>query len=220
MFRPKVERWRSIVRKVAPGIPASLVLAIITRESGGEPGLPGRSRDDGLMQCKPAVVAGYNKVYPDKPINHARMRGIDIDSATDQIRVGSWFIGHCLRLVHKWNPKAAPAPAAPLTDYQILLADLCYARGGPGTKALRKRALAAGYPDTFDGLYSYRQAHQPQWGKPGWPFRHASSVLDMTRKNGVGSKKKPGKLPAIPGETPDILFFALGLGAIYFLSNN
>lgn len=176
-------------------IPVSLILAIITRESGGEPGRAGRSSDDGLMQVKPAVVQEYNKRHAEK-ISHAAMRGTDQLSARKQIKVGTWYILHCLKLVNSWNPIAAPWPYGPLTDYQIRLADLCYARGGPGTKKLRARALGAGYPDTFEGIELFRETHDPTWGTPGRPFKHAAAVLRMTRADGTGSTKPPAMLPA------------------------
>ena len=201
MFPPLVERWRSVAHQVEPEIPAALVLAIIRRESAGRPGLLGRSNDDGLMQCKPATVAFYNRHHEDK-ITHEEMSRADLDSAKKQIAVGAWYLGHCLATVHAWNPAAAPWPAGPLTDYQILLADLCYARGVAGVGKLRARALAAGYPDTFDGLHRFRETHDPTWGTPGHPFKHAPAVLAMMRLDGTGASSPPAILPAKAGGFP------------------
>ena len=189
-----VERWRGIARQVAPEIPAGLVLAIITRESFGRPGALGRSNDNGLMQVKPATVDFYNR-WHDRNVDFDRMKDTDHSANTDQIRVGAWYIQHCLRKVHEWNPAAAPWPLGPLTDYQIRLADLCYARGVGGVAKLRRRAIAAGYPDTFDGLKEFREKHDPKWGTPGHPFNHAAAVLKMTRNDGTGDRRPPATLP-------------------------
>lgn len=194
MFPPTVERWRGIVEELAPAIPAALVLAVIRRESGGRQGARGATRDYGLMQVKPATLAEYNKRHEQK-IAAEQLLGEDLEAAKDQIRVGVWYLQHCLRRVHSWRPDLAPWPDGPLTDYQIQLGDLCYSRGPGGAGALRRRALGAGYPDSYQGIYTYRETHEPDWGKPGHPFNHAAAVLAMTRTDGTGSGRPPALLP-------------------------
>lgn len=152
-------------------------------ESGGTAGKRGSTHDFGLMQTKASVVEMYNRNHKRK-IHFSRMVDTTPDAAADQIRVGAWLIAHQLKQVHKTDPARAPWPKGPISDWQVHLADLRYSRGGGAAPKLRARAIAAGYPDTLEGWYDYRNEREPGWGEPGRPFWHAAKVAAMYRANG------------------------------------
>jgi len=181
-FRPAVERWRTTAAAVAPGgIPVDLVLAAIELESGGRPGAKSSANAAGLMQVKPSVVEQYNASH--KPIPFARMLEKTPDAAADQIRIGSWLLGHHLRMMHGTDPDRAPWPKGPITPWQAKAADLRYSHGGGAFSSLRRGARKAGYPDDPAGWQAYQKAEKPGWTSEN-PFFHAFAVWKLAIDGG------------------------------------
>lgn len=192
MFAAHVERWRYLAREEAPDLPASLVLAVIVRESNGRPGLVGSSGDLGLMQVNPVTLDTYNKNNP--PISVSTMTSKDADSARLQVRAGVWVLRRGLAAVHALDPVAYPWPDAPPTDEQIRKADLVYSAGGGAFSAYRRRVLDVAGSDAFEVLASFSPGPPglPKWARiPARKFGHARAVLAMTRGDSGGGSSPP-----------------------------
>jgi len=199
-FSAQVERWRDTAAAVSPpGLPVDLVLAVITLESGGKPGICSSASACGLMQVKPSVVTMYNAAR--KPIPFSRMRGKTPDAAADQIRIGAWLLDHHLRTMHKSDPDRAPYPDGPVTPWQAQAADLRYSHGPGAFQKLRKGAREAGYPDDPAGWQEYQRKHKPKWTSEN-PFFHAFAAWNMAIEGGGTRRSMLAKWGQIDKRTP------------------
>ncbi len=227
-FPPLVERWRATAIAVAPDLPADLVLAFISRESGGVPGkvayadvrigytvseracgLPAAyaRRCLGLMQVAPATWRGYVASSGDR-LTPCDLASKDTSAGAGQIRAGAYALRSALRFAG-WRGELRPS------DSVILMARLAYARGEAATSAKLAEARARGFPATFEGL----ERMDPTWGRPDHPFDGARAIL-ARYKYAIGA----GSLPVIvPPSEPStgggagVLLVILGFWLYYTL---
>ena len=198
-FAPHVERWRYLAIDEAPDLPPGLVLAVITRESNGRPGLVGSSGDLGLMQVNPGTLTGYNARNP--PISFEQMTGKDAGAARLQVRAGVWVLRRALLAVHKLDPVRYPWPKGPPSDEQILKSDLVYAAGAGAVEHYRRRVLSMTGSDDVAILASYAPGPpglDRKWQIPARKFGHGRAVLSMARADtggGGGAPRPPVVVP-------------------------
>ena len=89
VIKSRTRDWAGVVETESGGVPSSLVLGVIARESGGDQNAHGRAGEIGLMQLTEAAVVDYMRenADPDVPDFGA------VESGQINIRVGSWFLG-------------------------------------------------------------------------------------------------------------------------------
>ncbi len=233
MFPPSVERWRVLAGEESQGLPVDLVLAIVKKESFGQPGLVShdpvpssytssemnacglpyelRNHDLGLMQIGPSTWRGFVDRTGSK-ITPCDLAAKTLEGARLQLRAGCSILRDRLELVRTLEPSSFPWPAGPLTDDHVLLGRLAYAFGWDGLQHRWAAAIAAGYPHTFGGL----EAHH---GTPVKTFRGARIVLADFRSGGSSSGSgAPRPRPPRPRPRPEsdagagvLLLLAAGL---------
>lgn len=195
MFRASVERWRSLAASTTDEIAPSHILALIQRESGGEPGLIGKSGDLGLMQCHPLTLQSYNDAHPTAPISREQMTGRTSSDTAAQVRCGVWYLRRCLAAVAAIDPARFPWPARPPTDDHLRFSDLCYSAGVQAFKSYRAAVLATGAPDSFEALADAAPGPpsltNPRHRIPPRKFAHARAVLHLTRTDGGSAPQPP-----------------------------
>jgi len=232
VFPPSVERWRVLAGEECQGLPVDLVLAIVKKESSGQPGLVShdpvpssytssemnacglpyelRNRDLGMMQIGPSTWRGFVDRTGSK-ITPCDLASRTAAGARLQLRAGCSILRARLELVRTLEPSSFPWPAGPLTDDHVLLGRLAYAFGWGGLLARWNAAIAAGYPHTFGGL----EAHH---GTPVKTFRGARIVLADFRSGGSSSGAPQPYHPPRPRPRPSsdagagvLLLLAAGL---------
>lgn len=175
MFAYTVERWRPAARTWAAwaasrygvALDESDLLALISRESAGNPAAVSATGYRGLGQVGQAALGDYNASTAgvESPVTWADM--IDPAAAGSQIRVIAWLVANGRRIVSTWSPPDARSSAH-------LWADARYSWGGGHLKsAIGDYQDAHGRPPTFDELAQ----DIPDAGKPYVrPWVHARAV--------------------------------------------
>lgn len=89
--RENVEAWRQVAARQIEGranVSLSLVLAVIARESAGNPNATGGLDEVGLMQVRQPALTDYLREVDDAEVNELS----DLEAAPANIRVGAWFL--------------------------------------------------------------------------------------------------------------------------------
>jgi len=192
MFAPTVERWRSSARTWAAWAAArygvaldeSDLLALVSRESGGNPTAVSSTGYRGLGQVGTAALTDYNasSAGVERPASWADMK--DADKGDLQLRVVAWLVANGRKAVSSWSPPDAKSNAH-------LWADARYAWGGGNLKsAIADYKVTHGRAPTFDEL----AAALPDAGKPNVrPWVHARAVATAARTDREVSA--PGSFP-------------------------
>lgn len=202
-FAPKVERWRVIVNKERGTIPTDLILAIITRESGGDAGEIGRiktksaalSRRDG-SSIRATSALGLMQVIPPNlrpPTTYDDMIGATQSDARIQIQEGVKILRSSFLRLHRRNPVAFPWPKEELTDQQVFLGLASYVYGSGRVQRALDELKKSGRPQNWDELVK----RYPRWGEPkNHPIRYVSKISKMLKYPLTPAGPPP--LPPIP----------------------
>ena len=209
IFKPNIERWRDLVSEQADRIPVDVILALIRHESKGiagkisglqtrskyktsemdcglDPELRGRAL--GLMQIAPICLRHYNLMHKSDPVTPCQLADKSIAGVRQQLKVGVWFFGLCLKWAHGLNPIKNPWPRKAPSKNQIQLATLAYAQGIAGAQKRILAAKTAGLPLTAESI----EQIDPGWGAPEKPFRYARLIASFYDPHPTrpGAKKK------------------------------
>lgn len=139
------------------GVPASLVKAVIWRESAFDPTVRGASGEIGLMQVTPAAGEDWAR-----GTGRGRFRAWLLWDPRHNIDAGAWYLGRALR---RWADRDNPVPFA-LAEYNAGPSNaLRWAKGAAGAREFVERV---DYPST--GRYiadvTERARHYKRGGRP------------------------------------------------------
>lgn len=203
-FGVKVERWRSLVRQEAAGIPEDLVLGIIWRESAGTSGAIGRRKTKcalipsaggiervcralGLMQIAPGNIARWNTDRPGQVVTYEDLTGKTTMAARKQIQLGIFILRRSLAWLRRYG---FPWPSGNLNDEQIRIGLMVYAWGSGNMQPYLDKIRDTRRPITAAGI----GARWPGLGKPkNEPLRY--SRLVWHKAFGTGIAPVPEKRP-------------------------
>lgn len=204
-FYPKVERWRSLARQEAAGIPVDLVLGVIWRESGGISGRIGLRKTKcvdiptangpqyicralGLMQVVPRNVASWNRDNPDQAVTYETMTGKTTAAVRKQIKLGVFILRGSLSWLRRYG---FPWPGGKLSAEQIKVGLMVYLWGPGNMKPYLDELQATGRPITAARI----GARWPNLGQPAnAPLRYSRNV--WKKAFGSGTMPVPGRRPA------------------------
>jgi hypothetical protein len=157
---------------------ASLVAAIIHKESGGNPTAVSSTGYCGLGQVGKSVYQTFAEANPkymaSRPdMSYAWMRSAD--HVAEQLAVTVHAYTRALaRARHLLSIKKVIGDPSMFSRDHVVLASMVYGAGGGNTNNLIKSAETKGYTPTLSNLY----AHNPNWMKPYLrPFYHGMFVF-------------------------------------------
>lgn len=178
MFIVPVERWRATAEPIAErfGIPTNTILAIITRETGGNPRAVSSAGAVGLMQTRGSVIKTYNanagtSWTPSDVLN----------SPSLGIEIGAWL--YSLHYSRVGSAKNAWE--------RFALADLAYCQGWQAFKNL----VASAGQTLADLSWQALKDFAPSWGAPEHPWNHSRYVADQSTMTGSGPSGSAGPGP-------------------------
>jgi hypothetical protein len=173
-FSKQVNQWRDSARKWADymakkygvTLDESDILAVISRESKGDPTAVSKTGYRGLGQVGQAALQDYNKANPTLHVEYAWL--IDPAHGDDQVRVCAWIQAKQRNVVSHQSMPDAKTNAAKWADAR-------YAWGGGNIDDARNTFAAQyGRQPTFDELAAF----MPNAGYPNVsPWRHANAVV-------------------------------------------
>jgi hypothetical protein len=196
-FSAKVERWRDSARKWSAwsselnhvALDESDVLALINRESGGDPEIVSPTGYRGLGQIGVDALLDYNNAMSE-PLQVPLAWLTSAEHGDEQARVIAWHMARGRTLVSAWGMPDAVANAA-------LWSDARYAWGaGNLRKALARFKSSNGRLPTFDEL----ALAEPN---AGWsekrqkfnvrPWIHARAIVASALRDRNAQKKNPSE---------------------------
>lgn len=187
-----VERWRDLVRaelaRAGYPLPPEHVLALMYRESRGDPAAKSKKGALGLLQVMPITLREYNRQHK-TDISLAQLAS----SPQTQVRVGLWVLGDYMRQVAAYLRQRIGTVAL---DDLIRITDIFYATGPGNAKPRLNRIkpvweiIAATYPN-WDRVKPAEEIwDRANEGGAAWDMQAINDWLDTTieadRKQTIG----------------------------------
>lgn len=197
-FPHQVERWRAVARAAAAWAAARCgvaydehdLLALVERESSGNPAKENSSGRRGLGQVYQGALSDYNAKSGGPRVEWAWMK--DPERGAEQLRVVAWLRANSRQIVSTWTPPDAHQNAH-------LWGDLRYGWGGGHVKdAIEKYRAQHGHAPNFVELEAVTPAAIDVDGNGTTdirPFIHARAVARRAQQDGA---EAPIPLPFSP----------------------
>lgn len=223
-WKPKIERFRSLVTKNGGGLNPDLVLSLIWQESRGQIGevaemscrpweIPTSGGGTmifkyamGLMQVVPRTLYWYNTKNQQR-VTFEDMTGKTMAHAAIQIRVGCWVLLSEIRGLHLFDSaQFAGTTPADIDLNHLRMAMLAYRMGAGALQfkmeKLQERGLALTYENMqnqfpFWGRYWDEETQEYVWKNR--PFHYIEKIWQNALNHGMA----PGA-PSIDEQPPSV----------------